>query len=1152
MDDKERKELEQGKGTRLVPFTYDPSKPPSTLEVIKNLSYEDFMFSNFSQLPCVRKSLVYAAGAGLSLAGLPMEGILDFQNKLDVELFDKVVMTAYAGGKPQEQRVALQLLGQFREHPDSWKRVDIILETSKFPTSKQLALSILENLVQTLWKALPPDQRLGIRKYIVAQIIKHSSEESSLIQHKQYLHKLNNVLVQILKQEWPQNWPNFIPEIIVASRSNLSLCENNMTILKLMSEEIFEFSAEQMTQQKQKSLKSEMCLQFSEVFSLCFEILQKATKQSLICETLETLENFLTWIPLGYIFETELIPLIVDRFLPVPAFRNRAIKCLTEIGSLQVSSEYDEKFIQMFTATLTTISQIVPVTIDLDAAYERGVDDDCQFIQNLSLFLTSFLGSHLSLLERGFDKSYVQMAHVYLVRISQVREREIFKGCLEYWAKLVAELYEEMQRIPISDLSFASKPETPRLNLYTEILSNLRVVMIERMVKPEEVLVVENDNGEIVRESMKESDTITLYKSMKEVLVYLTHLDVEDTEGIMNAKLAKQMDGSEWSWDNLNKLCFAIGSISGAMSEETEKRFLVQVIKDLLGLVEMKKVPTYSLFSSSLLNDFVKGKDNKAVVASDIMYIVGQYPRFLKAHWKFLKTVVNKLFEFMHELHEGVQDMACDTFIKISQKCKRHIITQQPQEIRPYIEDILDCIALHTSDLQPHQVHTFYEAVGHMISAQINKQQQERLVGRLMELPNQKWEEIIKRLHLNMGELQQPEIVKALGNILKTNVAAAGSIGPVYFAQIRTYFNDMMGLYKACSQAISAALATHGTTAVAHVITKGHRTIKREILKLLETFITKTDDLQSVAFNVVPPLLETILSDYYGSAPIARDYEVLNLLSTIISRLGNLVNDKVGVMMDGVFGCTLDMIKGDFQEVPEIRLHFFKFLYTINKNCFPALISFESARFKLYLDSMVWGFKHPMRDISDLALELCQELLMNFNKAEPTIANLFYQTYFLSLLQDVFYVLTSTLHKSGNQEQYLIEIFSDADFIVLVVGFKTQTLILKDMFQTVDTGAIRVPLFNPAVTAFTHLQPGQVHEFVLGLFKFYGDSNAFKIHVRDFLIQLKEFAGDESQKFFLDELEQEAAAKLQRDKEAALRIPGMVKPSERPDDGMMD
>ena len=74
-------------------------------------------------------------------------------------------------------------------------------------------------------------------------------------------------------------------------------------------------------------------------------------------------------------------------------------------------------------------------------------------------------------------------------------------------------------------------------------------------------------------------------------------------------------------------------------------------LQDLLNLCEMKR-----------------GKDNKAVVASNIMYVVGQYPRFLKAHWKFLRTVVNKLFEFMHELHPGVQDMACDTFLKIAQK----------------------------------------------------------------------------------------------------------------------------------------------------------------------------------------------------------------------------------------------------------------------------------------------------------------------------------------------------------------------------------------------------------------------------------------------------------------------------------------------------
>lgn len=69
-----------------------------------------------------------------------------------------------------------------------------------------------------------------------------------------------------------------------------------------------------------------------------------------------------------------------------------------------------------------------------------------------------------------------------------------------------------------------------------------------------------------------------------------------------------------------------------------------------------------------------RGKDNKAVCASDIMYIVGQYPRFLKAHWKFLKTVVNKLFEFMHETHEGEFSLMAEVVRNATDKhrCTRH------------------------------------------------------------------------------------------------------------------------------------------------------------------------------------------------------------------------------------------------------------------------------------------------------------------------------------------------------------------------------------------------------------------------------------------------------------------------------------------------
>ena len=89
------------------------------------------------------------------------------------------------------------------------------------------------------------------------------------------------------------------------------------------------------------------------------------------------------------------------------------------------------------------------------------------------------------------------------------------------------------------------------------------------------------------------------------------------------------------------------------------------------------------------------------------------------------------------ETHDGVQDMACDTFIKIAQKCRRHFVQVQVGEVMPFIEEILNGINTIICDLQPQQVHTFYEAVGLMIGAQTEQQAQEHLIERYMLLPNQ-------------------------------------------------------------------------------------------------------------------------------------------------------------------------------------------------------------------------------------------------------------------------------------------------------------------------------------------------------------------------------------------------------------------------------
>lgn len=94
--------------------------------------------------------------------------------------------------------------------------------------------------------------------------------------------------IQILKHDWPARWQGFIPDLVSAAKTSETICENCMAILKvrpfiynfgfkfvsfcflllpvisricflqLLSEEVFDFSRGEMTQQKIKELKQSL------------------------------------------------------------------------------------------------------------------------------------------------------------------------------------------------------------------------------------------------------------------------------------------------------------------------------------------------------------------------------------------------------------------------------------------------------------------------------------------------------------------------------------------------------------------------------------------------------------------------------------------------------------------------------------------------------------------------------------------------------------------------------------------------------------------------------------------------------------------------------------------------------------------------------
>ena len=192
------------------------------------------------------------------------------------------------------------------------------------------------------------------------------------------------------------------------------------------------------------------------------------------------------------------------------------------------------------------------------------------------------------------------------------------------------------------------------------------------------------------------------------------------------------------------------------------------------------------------------------------------------------------------------------------------------------------------------------------------------------------------------------------------------------------------------------------------------------------------------------------------------------------------------------------------------------------------------------------------------------EVINNFASAtEVAISNAFFQQYFLSIVQDIFFVLADADHKSG---------------------FKLQSALLARLFQLVEANHIQAPLYDPSQvpdpnmtniiflrefcanllkTAFPHVQPyvfpagsrddylransSQVIAFVNALGEYHNDINRFKLALRDFLIQLKEFSSGDNAELFLEEKEAENQKKADKERQAAMRIPGMLKPDQLED-----
>ena len=827
-----------------------------------------------------------------------------------------------------------------------------------------------------------------------------------------------------------------------------------MKLLILLSEEINIFWRSSLTTKKAYELREKMSKEFIEVFNLCQLIINNSNSvnKNLLIQSIKLFAEYMNWFPIQLSLNPDIMRQTLVNFKNLSSCRTETMRCLGNLFGIQmknISKDEENKYrnllIQMYETFIQIMDNEIVKQKNFAEQYKVILNNNPEKLSgyekmtlNFELCLINFFKANLSYIQtydfpegtrQASDFLNVNIPPIsnglkYLAQFILIENEEIFKAAVDFWLwflykvftlkdpedtldnydnlldninnnNTIVNKYTKEQYIQYLNESYLYK------NCYMKMIDVIREIICVKMTKPLEVKIDIDEGGDIIYDPTKNTVYQTIHENMRDTLVYLTLIDPYKTQSLLQAKVEEQFNIANQSNkidpSLLNSISWSAGCISGAMPESIEVHLLIHFIRTLLGLCEI-----------------IKGKGNKAICASNIMYVVGQYPKFLNGHWKFLKTVVKKLFEFMHETFEGVQDFACETFMKISIKCANNFIIKQDQENEEYIRELVRNVSETTKDLKAHQQLMFYEAIGNMINLENNLQKKIFYIKQLMEEKNTQWNQIFNEAKQNINILNNSNIVNGLRIIVLLNERVSFAIKTPYWSYGITIFDNLIKSFIYYSNCINENFNNNKGV---DINTRSYMIYNRTLIKYLTSLVKNTDDLQMIQndmLNQFGNLIETYNKNHIQN----KDPNMLLLFSALLEKIQNYNPDVVATIWKFLCFPTIELIKNDFQSFPEHRMNFFILLKSLISNSFESLFRAQNLSFnKDVIDTITFAINHNTPSMSETGLEtliiLLQKVVSVGNIDLQNIIDPFFSNYFYIIFNDVFNTMTDGFHQSG-------------------------------------------------------------------------------------------------------------------------------------------
>lgn len=207
------------------------------------------------------------------------------------------------GTTKPEQQAAFNYVETFKQTSNNIIPIgfNFILNNHQNALLSHFGLQLISHAVKLRWNNLSIDLKVQIKNNLM-EILLNQMNESSLLFKLNYLkNNLCLTFLELVKREWPQNWPSLLTELYDISKKSLVHLDLVLTIYKYMAEE-FISNNQALPSSRRKDINQYLNSNMEEIFKFFLDTLNAYRNVSSLAKTtLDCLSYYVDWININIV-----------------------------------------------------------------------------------------------------------------------------------------------------------------------------------------------------------------------------------------------------------------------------------------------------------------------------------------------------------------------------------------------------------------------------------------------------------------------------------------------------------------------------------------------------------------------------------------------------------------------------------------------------------------------------------------------------------------------------------------------------------------------------------------------------------------------------------------------------------------------------------